>query len=162
MKDGLLDRLDKLEAAVTGLSKLIAAVARTVGTAEVQAEYAAGQRFEMEQLVTKAVDAGQIAPADVVGPNSLIIGRETTKDGQLVAPGRFQVLAKELADEPRVLLLGRKVGDKVEVPSGNTVEVDGIYDPAAPAKAKKKALKKKAPKKAPPAINAAVPYEPVN
>ena len=162
MKDGLLDRVTRLEQSLEGLSKLVAAIARTVGPDEVQAEFAAGQRYEMEQLVTKALDAGKIAPADKIGEESLVIGRETTEAGGLLPPGRFQVMFEHLVPEVGALLLGKQVGFKVKVPGGNTVEVDGIYDPAGKKVKKAKKAKAKKAKADPPALNAAVPYDPVN
>jgi len=150
MKDGLLDRVARIEQTLGEFSKTISAIARVVGPGEVQVEMALAAREEMEQAIVAALKEGQIVPGAEVGESSLIVGSETLPDGRVVSPGRFQFFVKDLAPEVKAQLLGKVAGDAVTVANGNIVKVSEIYEQAAPEP--KKAPKKRASKKkAPPA-----------
>ncbi len=149
VKDGLLDRVGRVEQALDGIVKTIQAISRVVGAAEVQAEQAAGLRADMTAQVAKAVEDGRLQKVDVVGAESLIVGHEALANGQFVYPGRLQVFANELTEENRPLFVGQKTGSKVTVQSGNVVTIVEVYDvpgvQTAPAPAKK-TRKTRAPK----------------
>lgn len=146
MKDGLLDRVTKIETTLNDIVKSLQAVARVVGTAEVQAELAAGQREEMEQQITGAVKEGRLHATGTVTPTSLVVGVENTAQGGTVFPGRFQLLLNSVPADSQGLFLGKKAGDEIPLANKNTIKILEVYDTAAPeVKAPKKSRKKAKP-----------------
>jgi len=137
MRNGLLDRVARIEAQLSEMTKTFQAVARVVGTEEVVAELATGARGEMAEIVDRAVKEGKLEKGAVVGEVSLLVGHEQLKDGKVVHPGRFQVFVRELSEDNRKLFLGKKAGEEVLLPNGNKVTLSEVYDPVVEAKPKK-------------------------
>ena len=63
-------------------------------------------------------DSGLLVKADEVGEESLIIGKESDKDGNVIHPGWVSIGFKDVKPEFKELLKGKKVGDIFDTPVG--------------------------------------------
>lgn len=82
-----------------------------------------------QEAVSVAVTDGTIRQVDLVGEYSLIVGREVTKDGEVVPPGYAQLRMASIKPEFREKFLNQCVGTKIETAEGmNTFEIVEIYD----------------------------------
>ncbi len=133
MKDGLLDRVTRLEGLVSEMLKTLQAVCRVAGVSEVQAELAQAICAEMEQSVATNLKEGKLFPTETSTADTLVVGVEQDPQGRPVFPGRFQAFPKDLDDSARVALLGRKAGDHVTLPNGGHMQITGVYSTTAPA-----------------------------
>lgn len=92
-----------------------------------------------EEMVTKKaqleamVAEGRLVKGDVVNEKSLIVGKEVTADGTVVAPGRFQLLFGEIAPKFQEQILGKSPGVSFDIPDYGKFEVQEVYDFAPPA-----------------------------
>lgn len=93
----------------------------------------AQQKAQVDDLLLQGI----LVPAEKVGEKSLLVGRETDKEGKEVFPGRQQVLFSQVRPDLKEKLLGQAVGAAVETPAGNTFNLVEIYDitEAKPAEA---------------------------
>lgn len=85
-------------------------------------------RAEVEKkAIADGVDSGALKPREDITANSVITGREILKNGDIRKPGWQQLLVNQAREEIRALLVGKKVGDKIDVPAGQ-FEILEIYD----------------------------------
>lgn len=70
-----------------------------------------------EQIKAMAT-GGLLVKADEVGEESLIIGKESDKDGNVIHPGWVSIGFKDVKPEFKALLKGKKAGDIFETPVG--------------------------------------------
>lgn len=100
--------------------------------AEMQAE------FEKQSL-QKAIDDGRAVPAEVVGEQTLIVGREYDASGKVLPGGRVQLFFSQIVPEMVEVLKGKTVGTVLDLPAGGKFEILEIYGlvkkDAAPATA---------------------------
>lgn len=115
---------DVLEAAVKCLGE--ETVKSTV--TEIREEKAASQVAQAKANLAAALEAGQIAPADTIGEKSIISGVETDKDGNAVPPGYLQVSYESLKPELKAEFLGKSVGTAVQLSSGGSYDIQGVFD----------------------------------
>ena len=77
------------------------------------------ERIEKTKEQLKAMaSSGLLVKADEVGEESLIIGKESDKDGNVIHPGWVSVGFKDVKPEFKELLKGKKAGDVFETPVG--------------------------------------------
>lgn len=120
----LMDAGEKLEALATLVGKekfeeVLAANA--VAKAKGQAEAA-------KKTLEQHVEAGDLEVAATISEQSVVVGREFDKDGNLLEPGRIQLTFGGIKKEFQDQLLGQAVGFTVTTPVGGKFEVVEIYD----------------------------------
>jgi hypothetical protein len=94
----------------------------------------AAEKIEREKaMIAQLVATGVLVPADVVGEESIVVGREFSLEGQLLGSGRSQVRFSQFTEEAKEKVLGQAVGFVIEVPTGK-FEVLEVYN-QAPQKA---------------------------
>jgi hypothetical protein len=98
---------------------------------------------ELKEKVTNLVNQGVLVPAEEVGPNSFIVGRELSEDGTVQNP-RMQFVVSALQEDVRSKFPGAKAGQTLELQEGKwkfeVQEVYSIQTPvAAPAPQEEKA-----------------------
>lgn len=82
----------------------------------------------LKEKLDNEVKAGNIEATDVVSDNSVLVGRELTKDGVVENP-RIQFLVGRLVEELQSKFLGKKVGDLIEGEEGKLdIEITEIYN----------------------------------
>lgn len=120
----LSDTAEKLQALtdVVGPEKVSEAMrALVLAKAEKQAAAA-------KEALDDAIGKGQLVAATVIGENSLVVGREFDKDGNLIPPGRIQLTFGGIKSEFQEQLRGQGFGFTVETPVGGKFEVLEVYD----------------------------------
>lgn len=97
------------------------------------------QDLHIEKLETRAaadkialelaLKEGRVAPSDVVGEKSVVVGSEVDRDGVPLHPLRVQQLWQAIqSPEMKEKLLGKKVGDVIETSIGTKFTVNEVYD----------------------------------
>lgn len=133
---GLNNELTRIGRATADISQVIDAVVDVVGQQRVQEQLDANQikakeeqaKAESEQLA-KLLEAGSITTAETASESCLLVGVEYTSDGKPIPPGRLQLAFGQLASEQmKKDCLGKKVGDKIDVPGGGVFEILEIYE----------------------------------
>lgn len=120
----LLDVAEKLEALadIVGKDKFEEVLqANALAKAKGQAEAA-------KKTLEQHVEAGDLAVSATISENSVVVGREFDKDGNLLEPGRIQLTFGGIKKEFQDQLLGQAVGFTVATPVGGKFEVLEIYD----------------------------------
>lgn len=75
------------------------------------------------------VAEGRILKVEKISENSLVVSTETDSAGKVRHPGKFHLNFGEIAPQFQEKLLGRGVGERVELPEGQgTFEVVEIYE----------------------------------
>lgn len=129
----VMDDIVNAVSEIVGRDKILEVIKKMV-------EDRATARAEQEKArLAEALAAGELAKSDQpIGLGSIVIGRETTATGEVYGPGWQQFLVAKVKDEAlRGVMLGRKVGDVVELPSTNKFEVQEVYEFVAPTEGEK-------------------------
>lgn len=126
----LADTTEKLEALteVAGPDKVKEAL-RSIAVAKAEKQAASAK-----QALEEALMNGQLVAAQVIGENSLVVGREFDKDGNVIPPGRIQLTFGGIKSEFQDKLRGQGFGFTVETPIGGKFEVLEVYDLVANTK----------------------------
>lgn len=91
------------------------------------------QKTQQEQAdkqkagIEKALSEGQLIVGVGVTEQSIVTGRHVLKDGTFMHPGWQQLMLNQVRPEFRDMLLGKTVGESVEVPVGH-FEILGVYE----------------------------------
>lgn len=84
---------------------------------------------ELKERVSILLERGEIEKDESVGPTSLVVSKESDKDGN-VTTERVQFLMEQITDgDLKVLLIGKTVGEKIEY-KDSLVEILEIYKKA--------------------------------
>jgi hypothetical protein len=86
---------------------------------------------QQTEAVKVALGDGKISATETITEASLIVVKETDKNGNVLHPGRAQAWVNTLATEFKSKLLGLKVGEKMEGANGSSVEILEIYEMVA-------------------------------
>ncbi len=89
------------------------------------------KKAQLEALVAE----GRLVKANVIKESSVVVGREITKEGVSIHPGRFQMPFAEIAPQFQEQLLGKGTDSKLEIPNHGTFEVQEVYDFVTPVPA---------------------------
>lgn len=124
----------RLQESVAVLEECCDAIAEVVGRKKVEEQVAKATR-ERAQLradterkaIEEAHAAGQLRAVEEISPTSVIVAREYTKEGAVRGPGWQQTLYSQLEEPLKPSFLGKKVGDKIEIPHG-TAEILEVYE----------------------------------
>lgn len=149
-KKTVIDRVEELEKSFPSLVQAVneqfmtrlTPIVQTINalTDMVGREAVAAKVVEMRQLqqtedsnkekaqVEKMVEEGKLVKAEKISKDSLVVGKETNLNGEVVHPGRFQVGYAQVAPAFQEKLLGNGVGTKFDVPNVGTFEVTEVYD----------------------------------
>ncbi len=87
---------------------------------------AAAEAQKAKDVLKQLVDAGTLAVADTITEESIIIGREFDKEGNVVAPGYVQVQFSQFVEDAKKALLGQGPGFVYET-NGTKFEVTDVY-----------------------------------
>jgi len=119
---------------ISGVTEVLDAVVALFGVDAVQNQVVEARKARQQEQsdaqmkqVEELKKQGVLVPQDKVEEQSLLVGRETTKDGQVVHPGRFQHHFAQIQKEVSAKMLGQAVGFKVETPAGGHWEILEIY-----------------------------------
>jgi len=83
---------------------------------------------EAKARVAAEVDSGALKPAETVGPNSRIVFQELDANGKALEPGRAEFDVSKMLEPFRTEVQGKKAGDSIKTPAGNTFEIQEVYD----------------------------------
>jgi len=120
---------------IGGVTEVLDAVVQTLGVetiqkimsenrvakAEAQAE---SEKAALAELLAK----GDIKAVDKVSEKSIVVGRETDKDGTVRLPGRAQVAFARIDPNFQPQLLGQGPGFSLDLPNGGKFEVLEAYE----------------------------------
>ena len=81
------------------------------------------QQDQVDELKTKGI----LVAAETVGEDTLIVGKETDKDGNVLRPGRAQIQMGQLKPEIKAILAGKAIGTVIDTPGGGKFEVQELY-----------------------------------
>jgi hypothetical protein len=141
----LVEKVDMIEAGanrlfqeqanrVSALEETVLALVQTVGIDEIQAAIIDQRKMNGEKRVAdetaaldEAVKDGYVLPIDAVDETAFIVGVEHDKGGNLLAYGAQQCPFTQLPEAFKPLLLGKKVGESIETPTGGKFELTGVY-----------------------------------
>jgi hypothetical protein len=85
---------------------------------------------QQKAKLAEEVAAGRVKVVDVVTEKSLLVFKETGKDGAEVVPSRVQFAATQLKPEFREQLLGKGAGASItDAENGHTFEITEILEP---------------------------------
>jgi hypothetical protein len=136
---GVNNGFSNLETRLNEITEILNAISQLHGETEVSAKVAENRVARAEQVANshkegleKAVADGRVVTAAVIGPKSVVVCKETDKDGNATSPGRVQLEFAQIRPNFQEKFLGSATGVKVEAPNGNILEVVEIYDPVDP------------------------------
>lgn len=117
------------------LAAILEAAVELLGAETVDAKVKEISERKVTQDLEKAQAAlvagladGQLVKAEVIGEQTLVVGREFKEDGELVFPGRIQLTFAGIRAEFQAKLKGQGVGFTVETVDGGWFEVLEVYD----------------------------------
>lgn len=87
---------------------------------------------EAKAAIAAAVEAGRLQAAASIGGQTIVVGKESDKDGNVAAPGRIQLNMAQIKPEFQEKLLGQAPGFSFDLPTGGKFEVTEAYDFVAP------------------------------
>lgn len=91
---------------------------------------------ELKEKVDNLIAQGVLVPAEEIGPNSFVVGRETDENGVVQNP-RMQFVVSALQEGVKDKFPGAKAGQVLELQEGKwrfeVMEVYNLATPAAPA-----------------------------
>ena len=139
VNDALLELRGELRNRISPLAQITEALTEILGSDIVDAKIKEiDQRKTMARVETAkknledGLAKGTVVKADAISDKSLIVGRETDKDGQVIFPGRAQLTFDKVAPEFQDKLLGQGVGFQVDTQTGGKFEVVEVYDVVTP------------------------------
>jgi hypothetical protein len=120
---------------ISTLKETIAAIKVVVGEKGIDDAIKAAriERAEARSAAEKAaletqLSSGALVKADVISEQSVVVGKEVTADGEVIPPGRVQLIFGQFLPEFQEKLKGQSVGTTVDTPVGGKFEVTEIYD----------------------------------
>jgi len=121
IKDALQLLHDKLDA-------VIAISGGELTSDNIEASIVSKKVQSLKDGIDKGLEAGNIKPADVVSDQSLIVSRETDKDGEVQNP-RLQFMVGRLSPQLASKFVGKLVGDLVKGEEDKLdIEIMEIYN----------------------------------
>src|SRR5690606_5845637 len=118
MIEVMAEEMDKIQQSQIALAKRLEATLKVAGeegglSEDRVNEFVVSQQVkEYKDKVDLLVSQGVMTATEEVGDNSFVVGKEITKEGEVVSP-RTQASIKSLPEEVVKALLGKKVGDLV-------------------------------------------------
>lgn len=142
IEKALEDNNRRYQNSVASILELVSAVIKTIGPefhievdktiVATHLEAQKQQDTENQKVLDDLIAQKRAVPIEVLGPDTLVICKQSTKDGNLMGTGRLQVQFEQFIPEVREKMLGKGVGFKYEAPDSN-IEVTAIYKFQTPA-----------------------------
>jgi hypothetical protein len=134
----MAEEMDKIQQSQVALAKRLEATLKVAGSESGLSENSVNEFVINEQVkeykekVDILISQGVMTATEEVGDNSFVVGKELTKEGEVVSP-RTQASTKSLPEEVAKALLGKKVGDLVSFGDEKLAfQIDEVYDIAPP------------------------------
>lgn len=131
---GVNDRFQKQDARLAGLEEKVEALIELNGTEEVgkiiaekRAERAAAQAEQEKATLDQGVADGYVLKADTVAEKSVIVVQYRDPKGEIIPPGRAQLVMPGVDTKYRDKLLNQAVGFKMDLDGGATCELLEVY-----------------------------------
>lgn len=128
---GLKHMVGALKQSEANLVEVLNAMMGVLGgeefTKKVQDQLHSNRVNRQKELVSKAVSDGLLVQVAKVSENSLLIGKEMSKDGTVLNGGRSQLEYSQLTDEAKVSALNQEVGHTINGEDG-MFEIQEIYE----------------------------------
>jgi len=124
--------LEKLAQVNVNLNKKIDAALKvanegTITEKKVEEYLINEQILELKNKLEILVNEGVLVSSELIDTNSFVVGKELSKDGEIVSP-RTQAEVSKLAEDVKNAMIGKKVGDLVEFTDDKlSFLVDEIY-----------------------------------
>jgi len=127
--------INQLGNQVGGVTEVLDAVVQTLGVETIQkimgenrvakAEaQSAAEKAALNELLTK----GDVKAVEKITEKSVVVGRETDKDGAVRMPGRAQVAFQRIDPNFQASFLGQGPGFLLDLPNGGKFEVQEVYE----------------------------------
>ena len=120
-------RLGTTEEAVEALTEIQGKEEVLALIAELRAAKAQQASDQEKTSLETAITDGYVVTAAAVEARSLIVGRYTDPQGNILPPGRAQLVVPNVQPQFASQLLGKPVGTKLTLPDGHTFELQEIY-----------------------------------
>lgn len=134
----MAEEMDKIQQSQIALAKRLEATLKVAGeegglSEDRVNEFVVSQQVkEYKDKVDLLVSQGVMTATEEVGDNSFVVGKEITKEGEVVSP-RTQASIKSLPEEVVKALLGKKVGDLVSFGDEKLAfQIDEVYNITSP------------------------------
>lgn len=131
---GINQRFQGVDSRLINNEELVEALVELQGRADVEAFVDAKRKERAQALADKekatleaAVIDGYVVAADKVGPTSIIIGKYIDAAGDVIEPGRAQLVMTGVQEQFRAQLLDQAVGKALDLPNGEKFELLEIY-----------------------------------
>lgn len=111
----------------------LAAIESILGVDVVQARADELLVLRAQESIVAAIGRGEIAPAEVITEQGVLVGVLTDSNGAVQRPGRLQFDVASLREEIREALIGKGVGATAQTPDGATFSVLEIYAQVPPS-----------------------------
>lgn len=130
--------LGVMDMKVKTLQEVMNAVVEIVGLDKVQAaiDKQHVDELQKESDIEKkglelAKEKGLLVAGEAVNARSVIVGHDVDPSGNIMAPGRGQLLFAQVKPELRESMAGKKVGEAIDTPIGGKFVIDEIWDVVA-------------------------------
>jgi bisphosphoglycerate-dependent phosphoglycerate mutase len=138
MIEVIAEEMDKIQQAQIALAKRLEATLKVAGedgglNEDRVNEFVVNQQVkEYKEKVDLLISQGVMMATEKIGDNSFVVGKELTKEGEVVSP-RTQASTRSLPEEVAKALFGKKVGDLVSFGDEKLAfQIDEVYDIASP------------------------------
>jgi hypothetical protein len=132
MIEVMAEEMDKIQQSQIAMAKRLEATLKVASDGELNEtkvnEFVINQQVkEYKDKVDLLVSQGALGESEEVNENSFVVGKEVSKDGEIISP-RTQASIKSLPEDVRKALVGKKAGDLVSFGDDKLAfMVDEIY-----------------------------------
>ncbi len=127
--------LGQVSAQLSGITEVLDAVVQTLGAETIQkimtenrAAKAEAQALAEEQALKELLDKGDLKVAEQITERSIVVGKESDKEGNIRPPGRAQVPFARIDPNFQAAFLGKGAGFSLDLPTGGKFEVTAVYE----------------------------------
>jgi hypothetical protein len=133
---GMEEEVAAMSAALTAVMDIACGKTPEESLAAIQARIQARTNSQLQQLaanwalnVQRAVDEGRIAPAETVGPNSILSATQKSSTGDVREPGICFSQVWKLPEDLQQKVIGQKAGAVIGLEDGDVFEIHGCWSP---------------------------------
>jgi hypothetical protein len=127
--------LGQVSQQLSGITEVLDAVVQTLGAETIQKlmtesrQAKAEAQAQAEEAALKELLAkGDIKATEKISEKSIVVGRETAKDGTVRIPGRAQVAFARIDPNFQSAFLGQGPGFSLDLPNGGKFEVLEVFE----------------------------------
>ncbi len=135
----ITSNLQKTVDAVNLISKRVEAIVRAADAGSLTSQSVSAQVVnmnieELKEKVDSLISQGVAVPSEQIQENSFVVGRELDPSSKDIQNPRLQFPVFGLKPETKEKLMGKKVGDLIDIEEGrNTLEITELYNIVIPA-----------------------------